>query len=331
MITLGEIAKQLNAKLIGDETIGITGLNSLEQAQASQLSYASSLKYLDALASTQASAVILTQASAKECPTNALVVDNPYLAFAQVSWLFTPKHVLPQGIDSSAITNNAKLANNCAIGKAVQLGENCIIGANTVIGDNTIIGDNVTIGPNVSIMHECVIGSDVDISAGAVIGSDGFGNARDAEGRWHKIAHLGKVIIGDRVTIGANTTIDRGTLGNTEIHHGVRLDNLIHIAHNVVIGENTAIAASTGIAGSTTLGKRCMIGGMVGIVGHLNICDDVIVNATSTVDKNITKPGVYTGFTPLMTHKKWQNVGIWLTKLDKICKHLNIKLKHLKG
>jgi len=164
-----------------------------------------------------------------------------------------------------------------------------------------------------------------------VIGSEGFGNARDANKHWHSIAHLGNVMIADDVNIGANTTIDRGTLEDTHIHRGVRLDNLIQIAHNVTVGEDTAIAASTAVAGSAIIGKRCMIGGMVGIIGHISICDDVIINAKSVVDKNIIRPGMYTGIMPLMPHKKWQIISIWLTKLDKITKHLNIKLNHLKG
>ena len=138
------------------------------------------------------------------------------------------------------------------------------------------------------------------------------------------------MIIGNYVSIGANTTIDRGTIGNTEIHNGVKIDNLVHIAHNVIIGSNTAIAAKTGIAGTTIIGKRCMIGGMVGIVGHLTITDDVIVNATSTVNRSIKKSGTYTGFVPLMPHSEWKKMGLWLTKLDKIISLLKIKLKNIK-
>ncbi|CAC9547879.1 UDP-3-O-[3-hydroxymyristoyl] glucosamine N-acyltransferase (EC 2.3.1.191) [uncultured Gammaproteobacteria bacterium] len=194
-----------------------------------------------------------------------------------------------------------------------------------------MIGNNCSIGSNVSILQGSVIGSNVIIASGVVIGSEGFGNARDVNKHWHTIAHLGNVVIDDDVNIGANTTIDRGTLENTHIHRGVRLDNLIQVAHNVIIGEDSAIAASCAIAGSATIGKRCMIGGMAGIIGHINICDDVIINAKSVVNKSITVPGMYTGIMPLMPHKKWQIVSIWLTKLDKITRYLNIKLKNLKG
>ena len=174
------------------------------------------------------------------------------------------------------------------------------------------------------------IGRNCVISPGAVIGSEGFGNARDADKKWSPIAHLGNVLIGNNVSIGANTTIDRGTISDTEIHDGVKIDNLIHIAHNVIIGKDTAIAAKTGIAGTTIIGKRCMIGGAVGIVGHLKITDDVVINATSTVNRDITKPGVYTGFVPLMLHSEWKKVGIWLTKLDKIATFMKIKLKNIR-
>jgi len=274
--------------------------------------------------------VILNHDLVEDCPTNALVVDNVYLAFAKITHYFK-KEVSPiNGIHPSAKTNQAKISQNCTIGKEVVIGHHATIGSNTVIEDNVTIGDNAYLHPNVTILQGCSIGDNVVISSGVVIGSEGFGNARDDQNQWHAIAHLGNVVIGNNVTIGANTTIDRGTLDNTEIHDGVRLDNLIQVAHNVVIGEHTAIAASSAIAGSTTIGRRCMIGGMVAIIGHINICDDVIIGGKSIVDKNIKAPGMYTGVMPLMPHKQWQNVGLWLVKLDKIIKYLNIKLKNLK-
>ncbi len=330
MHTLGEIAKIINADLIGDETMKISGIASPASANGDQLTYVVSQKYKSDLVSTQAGVVILSHDLVKDCPTNALVVDDVYLAFAKITHYFKKETSLVDGIHPSAKTNQAKIAQNCTIGKEVVIGLNATIGSNTVIEDNVTIGDNAYLHPNVTILQGCSIGDNVVISPGAVIGSEGFGNARDNQNQWHSIAHLGNVVIGDNVTIGANTTIDRGTLEDTQIHDGVRLDNLIHIAHNVIIGQDTAVAANTGIAGSTALGKRCMIGGMVGIVGHLNICDDVIVNAKSTIDKDIKTPGMYTGIMPLMPHNQWQNVGLWLVKLDKIIKYLNIKLKNLK-
>jgi len=331
MHTLGGVAKLVNAELIGDGDLAISSLASIDCAQSGQLSYVVSEKYKDQLQNTQASCVIINKSLQNFCNTNAIVVEDVYLAFAQITHLFKYKVLHMNGVHTSAKIHNATIATNCCIGKNVSIGTNTSIGANTVIEDNSVIGSNCLIGSNVNILQNSIIGNSVVIEPGVVIGSEGFGNARDSNKHWHSIAHLGNVVIGDRVHIGANTTIDRGTLEDTHIHKGVRLDNLVHIAHNVVIGEDTAIAACTGVAGSTHIGKRCMIGGMVGVVGHLNICDDVIVNAKSTIDKNITTPGMYTGIMPLMPHKKWQIVSVWLIKLDKITQYLNIKLTHLKG
>ncbi len=331
MHTLGELAKLVNAELVGDPALTITSLASIDCAKSGQLSYVMSEKYKDQLKNTQASAVIVNKSLQNFCNTNAIVVEDVYLAFAQITHLFKHKVLHMNGVHASAKIHNATIATNCCIGKNVSIGANTTIGANTVIEDNSVIGSNCLIGSNVNILQSSIIGNSVVIEPGVVIGSEGFGNARDSNKHWHSIAHLGNVVIGNRVHIGANTTIDRGTLEDTHIHKGVRLDNLVHIAHNVIIGEDTAIAACTGVAGSTHIGKRCMIGGMVGVVGHLNVCDDVIVNAKSTIDKNITTPGIYTGIMPLMPHKKWQIVSVWLIKLDKITQYLNIKLTHLKG
>jgi len=334
--SLEKIAKLIGATLIGDSTIEISGISTLREANVNQISYAVNEKYINALSSTKAGAVILPKKLKKHCSTNALIVDDAYLAFAIIThqfkhYNFPVNNSLTNAIiDSSALVEDVTIASGCVIGRNVSIGKNTIIDPNCVIEDGVSIGENSYIGANVTIQMECQIGKRCAILPGAVIGSEGFGNARDEQKKWQSIAHLGRVCIGDDVNIGANTTIDRGTIDDTVIHNGVKIDNLVQIAHNVIIGENTAIAAMTGIAGTTTIGKRCMIGGMVGIVGHLTITDDVIVNATSTVNRNITKPGIYTGFFPLMTHSGWKKAGIWLTKLDKIAKVLNIKLKNLK-
>ena len=330
MYTLKTLADFIDAQLIGDANLQISGIAPTNSAQSHQLTYVVSQKYKQQLIASKAGAVILNQSLLADCPTNALVVDDAYLAFAKISHYFKQQSSKLTGIHPSAKTHNAKIAANCLIGKNVVIGDNCIIGAGSIIEDGVVIANNVYLHPYVVILQNCSIGNNVVISSGAVIGSEGFGNAIDAQGHWHTIAHLGNVVIGNNVTIGANTTIDRGTLEDTEIQDGARLDNLIQIAHNVIIGKHTAIAANTGIAGSTIIGKRCMIGGMVGIVGHLRICDDVIINAKSTVDKDIKKSGTYTGLMPLMLHKQWQNVSMWLVKLDKIISYLNIKLKNLK-
>jgi len=334
--SLEKIAELVGATLIGDSATEINGISSLKNADGNHITYAISDKYINSLSNTKAGAVILPISLKEYCPTNALIVDDAYLAFAKISHQFklynSPvKNSLSKAtIDLSASVEDVTIGPGCVIGKNVTIGKNTVIDSNCVIEDMVRIGENSYIGANVTIQRECELGKRCIILPSAVIGSEGFGNALDKEKNWQSIAHLGRVYIGDDVSIGANTTIDRGTIDDTEIHSGVKIDNLVQIAHNVIIGENTAIAAMTGIAGTTTIGKRCMIGGMVGIVGHLTITDDVIVNATSTVNRNITKPGVYTGFFPLMTHSSWKKAGMWLTKLDKITQFLNIKLKNLK-
>ena len=332
-LTLEQIALIINASLSGNPSTKISGINTLIDANSEQISYAVSKKYKEHLINSNAGAVIVDESLKDFCPTNILLVQNVDLAYS----ILTHKFKYLQNINhfqlGSEIINSfidVAISPSCVIGKNVVIGTNSSIGANCVIEDNVNIGNNAHIESNVTIQTGTQIGKNCVISSGVVIGSEGFGNARDKNNKWHAIAHLGNVIIGDDVSIGANTTIDRGSIDNTEIHSGVKIDNLVHIAHNVIIGENTAIAAATGIAGTTIIGKRCMIGGMVGIVGHLTIADDVIVNATSTVNRNITKPGVYTGFVPLMLHSEWKKVGIWLTKLDKIATLLKIKLKNIK-
>jgi len=332
-ISLEELASLINAKVIGDPSKKINGINTLTDATSEQISYVVSKKYKTLLINSKAGAVILDENLKNHCLTNVLLVENVYLAYSilthKFKYLQNNNH-LKSGSEAIKSFADVDISPSCVIGKNVVIGGHSSIGAQCVIEDNVNIGKNSRIASNVTIQKGTQIGKNCVISPGAIIGSEGFGNARDANNKWHAIAHLGNVIIGDNVSIGANTTIDRGSIDNTEIHSGVKIDNLVHIAHNVIIGEDTAIAATTGIAGTTIIGKRCMIGGMVGIVGHLTITDDVIVNATSTVNSSITKPGVYTGFVPLMPHAEWKKVGIWLTKLDKIAKLLKIKLKNIK-
>jgi len=329
--TLKEIGKLVDGSIEGDPSKEINGVNSLDNADSNQISYAISDKYKESLSHSSAGAIIVNKSLKKHCKTNAIIVENVYLAYAILSHNFQPNHDINNLKYSSEKTYpKAKIAANCLIGQNVTIGNNAIIHQNCVIEDNVCIGNNCLIEPNVTIQRGSRIGNNCVISPGAVIGSEGFGNARDTNKKWYAIAHLGNVSIGNDVSIGANTTIDRGSITDTEIHNGVKIDNLVHIAHNVIVGENTAIAAKSGIAGSTIIGKRCMIGGAVGIVGHLKITDDVIINATSTVNRNITRPGVYTGFIPIMLHSDWKKVAIWLTKLDKIASFMKIKLKNIR-
>ena len=331
ILTLREIAELVGGSIEGDSSVLIQGIGALDSANSNQISYAVNEKYKDSLKNSNAGAFIINKSLKKFCQRNIVLVENVYLAYSILSHKFK----FTQNIENFQYGHqlsypNSKIAANSLIGKNVKIGEGSIIGAYCVIEDNVSIGSNSKIEQNVSIQRGCQIGSNCVISPGAVIGSEGFGNARDADKKWSPIAHLGNVLMGDNVSVGANTTIDRGTISHTEIHDGVKIDNLIHIAHNVIIGEDTAIAAKTGIAGTTIIGKRCMIGGAVGIVGHLKITDDVVINATSTVNRDITKPGIYTGFVPLMLHSEWKKVGIWLKKLDKIATFMKIKLKDIR-
>ena len=329
--TLKEIADIVGGSIEGNSSKSINGIGTLDSANSNQISYAVSTKYKDSLKSSNAGAFIINKDLKYLCLNDSIIVDNVYLAYSILTHKFkVNQNIQNLSYDQQLIYPNSYIAANSLIGLNVMIGTKSTIGANCVIEDNVKVGSNTLIESNVIIQKGCQIGDNCVISPGAVIGSEGFGNARDANQKWSAIAHLGNVLIGDNVSIGANTTIDRGTISDTEIHNGVKIDNLIHIAHNVVIGEDTAIAAKTGIAGTTIIGKRCMIGGAVGIVGHLKITDDVVINATSTVNRDITKSGVYTGFVPLMLHSEWKKVGIWLTKLDKIATFMKIKLKNIR-
>ena len=330
-LTLKEISDLVGGFVEGDSSKIVSGISTLDLANSSQISYAVSEKYKNSLSDSNAGAVIISNNLKQFCNVDSIIVENVYLAYS----ILTRKFKVTQKIEHFKYGHqlNYKTSNIAAsslIGHKVKIGKNSTIGANCVIEDDVSIGTNTNIESNVTVQKGCEIGNNCVISPGVVIGSEGFGNARDHNKKWSSIAHLGNVLIGNNVSIGANTTIDRGSILDTEIHDGVKIDNLIHLAHNVIIGEDTAIAAKTGIAGSTVIGKRCMIGGAVGIVGHLIITDDVIINATSTVNRDITNPGVYTGFVPLMLHSEWKKVGVWLTKLDKIANFMKIKLKNIR-
>ena len=330
-LTLKEIAKLVGGSVNGNSAKSIHGIGALDSANSRQISYAKNEKYKVSLLNSNAGAFIINKSLMEFCERDFILVDNVYLAYSLLSHKFKIKQDIRHfNFGHQLNYKGSDIAASCLIGKDVKIGSGSSVGASCVIEDNVTIGPNSIIEANVTIQKGCQIGSNCVISPGAVIGSEGFGNARNSDKKWKSIAHLGNVLIGNNVSIGANTTIDRGTISDTEIHDGVKIDNLIHIAHNVIIGEDTAIAAKTGIAGTTVIGKRCMIGGAVGIVGHLKITDDVVINATSTVNRDITKPGIYTGFVPLMLHSEWKKVGMWLTKLDKIATFMKIKLKNVR-
>lgn len=337
--TLGEIAEHIGATVEGDENCLISSLATLVSAGNAQIAFLANSKYKSQLSSTQASAVILSDDCQDDFSGNKLVMKNPYLGFALTAQLLdtTPKpadNIHP----STIIHETAKLGKNVAIGantvieSDVELADNVVIGAGCFIGKSVKIAENSKLWANISIYHNVEIGSDCLIQAGTVIGSDGFGYANH-QGEWLKIPQLGTVIIGNKVEIGAGTTVDRGALDNTEIHDGVIIDNQIQIAHNVVIGKNTAIASSTAIAGSTTIGAYCTIAGCVAIAGHLSIADKTIVTGNTMVIKSIKEPGVYSSGMPAMTNRDWLKNNVRINKLEKLTqqvKDLSAELNEIK-
>lgn len=337
MVTLGELAKKLDGKIIGDENCQIRSLATLSTASSGQITFLANSKYRSQLESSKASAIIVAEADAPFCKTNALVLANPYLGFALVAQILdtTPKSA--QNIAPTAV-----------IADDVQLGVDISVGANTVIESGVILGDGVTIGANcfigkqakisertqlwsnVSIYHRVEIGSDCLIQANTVIGSDGFGYAND-KGRWIKIPQLGTVIIGNYVEIGASTTIDRGALDNTVIGDNCIIDNQVQIAHNVTLGESTAIAGCSVIAGSTTIGHHCTIGGLSAISGHLDIAPKTMLTGMSMVTKRITEPGVYSSGVPAIPNKEWRKSAARYRSLDTMHKRIVQLEKTLKN
>ena len=327
--TLNEIAQFLGAKLVGDGSIVLSGIATLQQAKTGQISFLANPVYAKYLPITTASAVILDADNAKDSPVPCLVVENPYLCYARLTELFALEPKKFPGIHPSAVVDpsasihsTSSIGPNCSIAAGVSVAENVQLGAGCVLGEDSTIGNGCHLHANVTVYHGVSIGRRVIIHSGAVIGSDGFGFARSGS-EWVKIHQIGGVQIGDDVEIGAGTTIDRGALDNTSIATGVKVDNQVQIAHNVKIGENTAIAACVGIAGSTTIGKNCTIAGAVGIIGHLDIVDNVHVTAMSLVTKSITQPGVYSSGTPIMPSKEWRKNAVRFSQLESLNSRVN--------
>ncbi len=333
--TLGELAQRLGARLHGPADLVITGVNDLEAAGPHDVAFVVGARYLGALQSTAAGAVILEEAMLPHRNGPALVVPNPHLGFARVaSWLY-PEPVATPGIHASAqvdpaarIAASATVGAHCVIEADAVIGEAVVIGPGCHVGRRSVLGRATRLVARVTILHDCVLGEECIVHPGAVIGSDGFGYAHD-RGQWVKVPQLGGVRIGNRVEVGANTTIDRGALRDTRIGDGVKLDNLIQIAHNVEIGDDTAIAACVGIAGSTRIGKRCMLGGQVGVAGHLEIGDDVHVLGKSLVAGSLREPGTYSAALKAEPVERWRRNAVRLSQLDDLARRLRAIEKRL--
>lgn len=327
-IRLADLAQQLDAELHGDGEIVITGVASMQTAQAGQVTFIVNPRYREELNTCQASVVVMTEADLPYAKSAALVVKNPYLIYARMAQILdtTPQpatHIAPSAvIDVSAtLGKNVSVGANAVIESGVELGDNVVIGAGCFVGKKTKIGSGSRLWANVSIYHEIEIGTDCLIQSGTVIGADGFGYAND-RGNWIKIPQLGRVIIGNKVEIGACTTIDRGALDDTIIGNGVIIDNQCQIAHNVVIGDNTAVAGGVIMAGSLKIGRYCMIGGASVINGHMEICDKVNITGMGMVMRPITEPGVYSSGIPLQPNKVWRKTAALVMNIDDISKRL---------
>lgn len=291
-----QIAKFLNGEVDGDPKVKVKDIAKIEAGKPGALSFLANPKYTHYIYETQSSIVLVNKdfVPEKEISATLIRVENAYEAFAKLLEIVNKSALEKQGIETpSFISKSAKVGKAVYVGAFAYIGENAEVGdhvkiyPNTYIGDNVKIGDNTTIYAGVKIYHACEIKANCIIHAGAVIGSDGFGFAPDSDGNYNKIQQIGNVIIEENVEIGANTCIDRATMGSTIIKEGVKLDNLIQVGHNVVIGKNTVSAAQTGISGSTQIGERCMFGGQVGIAGHITIGDQVILGAQAGIGGNI--------------------------------------------
>lgn len=327
-VSLGELAVRFGCELRGDPDARIDSIASLSSAHAGSITFLANPKLRPQLAETKATAVVLDAKSASMCPVAALVVANPHATFARIATELYPRPVAPAGIHPSAvIAPDAKVDPSAHVGPFVSIGARAVVGARAVIGSHSIIEEDVVVAEDVRLVARVTLCRQVQIGArallqpGAVIGADGFGFANDS-GRWLAVPQVGTVILGPDVEVGCNTTIDRGAIGDTVLEEGVKLDNQIQIGHNCHIGAHTAMAACVGLSGSVTVGKRCMIGGMAGIVGHLSICDDVAITGLTMVSHSITRPGVYSGGIPAEEARTWRRIVGRLKRIDSMASRL---------
>lgn len=336
-IKLGQLAEFLGATLRGAEDKEITGLATLKEAGPGQVSFLANPQYRKFLVDTQASALLLKPADADSYAGDALLVPDPYLAYARISHLFDPKPKAAAGVHPTAvIADDAQIDPAASIGafavieSGARIAAGVTVGAQCFIGARCEIGEGGWLAPRVTLYHDVRIGKRVVIQSGAVLGGEGFGFANE-KGVWQKIAQIGGVLIGDDVEIGVNTAIDRGALADTRIGNGVKLDNQIQIAHNVQIGDHTAMAACVGISGSTKIGKHCMLAGGVGLVGHIDICDGVFITGMTMVTHSITEPGSYSSGTAMQPAGEWRKSAARIRKLDDMARRLQKLEKIVEG
>lgn len=326
--TLGQLAARFDCELDGDPNVVVTRVGTLASAAPDAVTFLANPLYRPQLEHTRAAAVILAPRYAEACPVARLVHPEPYLTYARIASLLHPPAPVVPGVHPTAViaasarvAASAQIDAHAVVGSDSTVGEDAVIGAGAVLGSNVSVGRGTRIGARVALLDGVRIGERCIVHAGAVIGADGFGFAPD-HGAWQKIPQVGGVVIGNDVEIGANTTIDRGTIEDTVIEDGCKLDNLVQIAHNVRLGEHTIMAAMSGVAGSTKVGKRCMIGGGAVMVNGLTIADDVLITFRSVVTRSIDEPGTYSGHLPAEESQAWRRNAARFRKLDELASRL---------
>jgi UDP-3-O-[3-hydroxymyristoyl] glucosamine N-acyltransferase len=335
--TLRDIARRFGGKVLGDAATRVNQVATLENAPAGAIAFFANQRYLQHLKSTHAAAVIVNEAVAGATTLPRIVCDNPYAYFARVSGLLNPAAPVKAGVHRTAVVDRTaalaagvSVGPHAVIGARARLGAGCVIGAGCFVGDGAAVGAGSRLFPNVTVYHGCVIGERGILHSGVVIGADGFGLAHE-EGRWLKVPQIGRVVIGNDVEIGANTTVDRGAIDDTVIEDGVKLDNQIQVGHNVHIGAHTAIAACTGIAGSARIGRFCRIGGASGIAGHIVIADHVEISTHTLITKSLDQPGTYTGAYPFDSNAKWRRNAVHLRHLSELAERVSALEKKQSG
>jgi len=335
--TAAELAERFALGLRGDGAVAVRGVSTLARAGAGadQLSFLANPRYRAQLADSAAGVVVMREADADGFTGTALLAADPYATFARIAALFEQREAASPGIHPSAVVDPAAQVDaGASIGPFVSIGPRsrvdaaAVIGAGCAIGEDCVVGEGSELGANVTLVRRVRLGRRVLIHPGAVLGADGFGLAMDA-GHWLKMPQLGGVVIGDDCEIGANTTIDRGALDDTVLEEDVRLDNQIQIGHNVRIGAHTAMAGCSAVAGSATIGRYCLIGGGAGVLGHLELCDRVIVTAMTLVTHSIREPGEYSSGTPLMDNRSWRKSAARFKQLDALARRARAADKDL--
>lgn len=336
-----QIAQLLDGEIVGNPNQKVTGLSKIEEGKIGTLSFLSNPKYEPYIYDTNASLVIVNKtfkpSKALKDTCTLIKVEDAYACFAKLLSVYNEAIEKQPGIaETAVIAKSAKIGNNVYIGNHVVIENDAVIGDHTHIYSNSVVGDNVSIGnhvklfPNVTVYRDCVIKDHCTIHAGAVIGADGFGFAPNSDNNYQKVPQIGNVILEEHVDIGANTCVDRATLGSTVIKKGVKLDNMVQIGHNVEIGDNTVVAAQTGIAGSAKLGKNMMVGGQVGIVGHISLADGTLIGAQSGVPKTIKKEGTMLLGSPAYDAEDYKKSYMGFRRLPQIMDRLKVLEEELK-